>query len=83
MPRGRKPGYKVVKSLEPILDAPEVEHSEMSARDRENPDKLTGSDLRHLAHRLGLAKSSLESMPDEKIRMELKYITYRTYDAVE
>lgn len=55
-----------------------------SATDRENPDKLTGQDLRDLAHRRGLAKSSLASMPDDKIRRELKFITYRQYDdAVE
>lgn len=78
MPRGRKPGYKVIRK-DDLVDAPK----EVSAHERENPEKLTGSDLRHLAHRMGLSKSSLETMPDDKIRMELRYITYRTYDAVE
>lgn len=51
----------------------------LSAADRENPDKLSGDDLRALAHRRGLAKSVLATMPDEKIRMELRYITNRQY----
>ena len=56
----------------------------LSVSDRENPDKLTGSDLRALAHRRGLARSSLATMPDDKIRRELNFITNRQYDnAVE
>lgn len=51
----------------------------LTAADRENPDKLSGDDLRALAHRRGLAKSVLATMPDEKIRMELRYITNRQY----
>jgi len=52
----------------------------LSAADRENPDKLTGSDLRALAHRRGLARSDVERMDDEKIRTQLRYLTYRQYD---
>jgi len=64
--------------------APSKEVQVSPAADRENPDKLTGQDLRALAYRRGLAKSSLTSMPDDKIRRELKFITYRQYDnAVE
>ncbi len=64
--------------------SPQDEAPVVSATDRENPDKLTGSDLRALAYRRGLARSSLASMPDDKIRRELKLITYRQYDdAVE
>lgn len=56
----------------------------LSAYQRENPDALTGSDLRHLAYSRGIAKSQLASMSDEKIREQLKYLTYRQYDdAVE
>lgn len=66
------------------VPAPSKEAPVLSATDRENPDKLTGQDLRALAHRRGLARSSLTSMPDDKIRRELKFITYRQYDnAVE
>jgi hypothetical protein len=62
----------------------EVPAKVLSAIDRENPDKLSGQDLRELAYRRGLAKSSLMSMADDKIRSELKFITYRQYsDAVE
>lgn len=54
------------------------------AKDRENPDKLAGEALRVLAHRRGLARSSLPSMSDEKIREQLRLITYSQYeDAVE
>ena len=52
----------------------------MSAADRENPDKLTGEPLRKLAHSRGVAKSTLDTMPDEKIREQLRYITHRQYD---
>ena len=52
----------------------------MSASDRENPAKLTGADLRKLAHQRGLARSSLESMSDEKIREQLRYIVQRQYE---
>lgn len=53
---------------------------ELSAADRENPNKLTGQALRDLAHRRGMAKSILIDMPEEKIRMELRYITSRQYE---
>lgn len=50
------------------------------ARNEENPNKLTGADLRHLAFRRGVAKSSLERMTDEQIRLELSYLTRRQYE---
>lgn len=53
----------------------------LSAADRENPDKLSGEMLRALAHRRGLARSAVERMTDEKIRSELRYLTYRQYEA--
>jgi hypothetical protein len=73
------------RSSKPSPEAsPQDEPRVLSASDRENPDKLTGSDLHALAHRRGLARSSLATMPDDKIRRELKFITYRQYDnAVE
>lgn len=52
----------------------------LSAADRENPEKLSGSDLRELAHRRGLARSEVERMDDDKIRMQLRYLTHRQYD---
>ncbi len=51
----------------------------LSAADRENPDKLTGEALRTLAHRRGLARSAVQTMDDDKIRRELRYLTYRQY----
>ena len=52
----------------------------LSAADRENPAKLSGSDLRALAYRRGLAKSEVERMDDDKIRVQLRYLTHRQYD---
>lgn len=53
---------------------------ELSAADRENPEKLSGSDLRELAHRRGLARSEVERMDDDKIRVQLRYLIHRQYD---
>ena len=51
----------------------------LSASDRENPDKLAGDELRALAHRRGVSRSEAEHMPDDKLRMQLRYITNRQY----
>lgn len=51
----------------------------LSAADRENPEKLTGEALRVLAHRRGVARSEADAMSDEKLRMQLRYITNRQY----
>lgn len=51
----------------------------LSAADRENPDKLSGDDLRALAHRRGIARSEAAGMDDAKLRMQLRYITNRQY----
>lgn len=65
--------------VEPVA-ASDISPPVLSASDRENPNKLSGQALRDLAHRRGLAKSLLPSMSDEKIRTELRYLTYRQYD---
>jgi phage/plasmid primase-like uncharacterized protein len=80
--RGPKPGFKKAR------EAAAAQAVEVSApsfmptthADRENPDKISGDDLKALAHRRGIAKSLLSSMTDEKIRTELRYITHRQYD---
>ena len=51
----------------------------LSASDRENPDKLAGEDLRALAHRRGVSRSEAATMSDDKLRMQLRYITNRQY----
>jgi hypothetical protein len=51
----------------------------LSAADRENPDKLNGDALRELAHRRGVSRSEAANMSDEKLRMQLRYITQRQY----
>ncbi len=58
----------------------EASQEVLSAADRENPEKLSGSALHELAHKRGLARSAIETMSDEKIRNELRYIVYRQYD---
>jgi hypothetical protein len=67
-----KPGPKPKAKPEPEAPA--------SANDRENPDKLSGQALRDLAHQRGIALSTLCFMSDEKIRTQLRYITYRQYE---
>jgi len=85
--RGPKPGFKRARAEEgaEVQEAsapslPEQDLSALSAQDRENPDKLSGQALKALAHRRGLAKSTLDTMSDEKIRTQLRYITHRQYD---
>lgn len=62
------------------LVAEQPEMQALSAADRENPEKLAGSDLRDLAHKRGLARSEVERMDDDKIRIQLRYLTHRQYD---
>lgn len=74
--RGPQPGFKKARAEAEASAA----LSSLSAADRENPNKLTGQPLRELAYRRGLARSSLETMSDEKIREQLRYITHRQYE---
>jgi len=60
-----------------VAEQPEMQA--LSAADRENPEKLAGSDLRDLAHKRGLSRSEVERMDDDKIRMQLRYLTFRQY----
>jgi hypothetical protein len=69
-----------VVSPPPPAAPPKASKAVLSASDRENPNKLSGKPLRELAHRRGLAKSSLPTMSDEKIREQLRYMTHRQYD---
>ena len=50
------------------------------ATDRDFPNRLSGDALRELAHQRGLARSSLDSMTDAKIREQLRYILQRQYE---
>lgn len=79
-PKAKKPAT-VAPVVAPAPDPSAEQPKPLTAADRENPDKLSGDDLRALAHRRGLAKSVLATMPDEKIRMELRYITNRQYSS--
>lgn len=51
----------------------------LSAADRENPSKLSGDDLRALAHRRGIARSEAAGMSDEKLRQQLNLVINRQY----
>lgn len=61
-----------------VAEQPEMQA--LSAADRENPEKLSGSALRDMAHKRGLARSEVERMDDDKIRIQLRYLTHRQYD---
>ena len=80
--RSPKPGFKGLSegAAMPLsfalIEAPQPV---ISAADRENPNKLTGEALKRLAHRRGMSLSEMDGMPDEKIRMQLLYITNRQY----
>lgn len=76
--------WMVAKVTAPVFEAARAAPArpvkvEPTAADLENPEKLTGNALRELAHKRGLSRSELEGMPDEKIRMQLLYITNRQY----
>ncbi len=82
--RGPQPGFKAAAKAAPAVAPAAAEAAPpMSAQDRENPAKLSGEALKALAHRRGMARSSMADMSDEKIRVQLKYLTYRQYDPAE
>lgn len=85
----RRASSKVIREAV-AADAVTVDEAEplassepLSAADRENPDKLTGEALRALAHRRGVARSEADVMSDDKLRMQLRYITNRQYTEEE
>lgn len=72
----------VDSSAPPVKGAPRKRVIvELSAADRENPEKLTGPALHELAHRMGMSRSEIERLASDeaKIRMELRYLTNRCY----
>ena len=83
----KKPGLEQLM-LEPQGETPGVqlqtavvaESVPVRATDRDFPNRLSGDALRELAHQRGLAKSSLDSMTDTKIREQLRYILQRQYE---
>lgn len=80
LPAAKKPRAAAPKASDSNITAPAAEQPiVLSAADRENPEKLSGQALKDLAHRRGMAKSILATMPDDKIRMELRYIVNRQY----
>ena len=76
-PQGETPGVQVQTAVvaESVLEA-----VPLRAADRDFPNRLSGDALRELAHQRGLARSSLDSMSDTKIREQLRYILQRQYE---
>ena len=80
----KKPG------LEPLMLEPQGETAAVlesvpevvpvRATDRDFPNRVSGDALRELAHQRGLARSSLDTMTDTKIREQLRYILQRQYE---
>ncbi|HWH83242.1 MAG TPA: hypothetical protein VNU71_13510 [Burkholderiaceae bacterium] len=78
--------FAVVATLPVAQAAPEAEPAAaapapLTAADLENPSKVAGDQLRSLAHRLGMSRSEMADMTDERIRHELRYLTRRVYAA--
>jgi len=77
--RGPKKGWKkLLESDQPQGETLVVE-SVLTTEQRNNPKYLSGEDLRALAWSLGMAKSETSRMDDNKIREQLKYLTFRRY----
>ena len=72
-PQGETPGVQVQTAVV-------AESVPVRATDRDFPNRLSGDALRELAHQRGLARSSLVSMTDTKIREQLRYILQRQYE---
>ena len=72
-PQGETPGVQVQTAVV-------SESVPVRATDRDFPNRLSGDALRELAHQRGLARSSLVSMTDTKIREQLRYILQRQYE---
>lgn len=80
---GPKAGWKQQQASQSGAETPSTP-PHLTCEQRSNPSLLHGDDLRHLAHRLGIAKSDLSTMADDKIRLQLKYLINRRYsDATE
>lgn len=59
---------------------PAYDYSALNAAQRENPELLQGEDLRRFAFQRGISRSEAGRMSDQKLRMQLRYLTYRQYD---
>lgn len=80
---GPKAGWKQPQLSQSGAETPSTPQN-LTYEQRSNPAMLHGDDLRHLAYRLGMAKSDLSVMDDPKIRLQLKYLIHRQYnDAAE
>jgi hypothetical protein len=74
------PSTPVAQALELVVPAGS-DTPRLSATDRDNPAKVSGQELRVLAHQKGMARSLLDGMGDDKIREQLRYITQRQIEA--
>lgn len=78
---GPKAGWKRQQLSQSGAEMPSTP-TNLTFEQRSNPAMLQGDDLRHLAYRLGMAKSELSTMDDAKIRFQLKYLINRQYSDV-
>lgn len=72
-------------ALAPVLAAPspffappkqlKLTGPQLTAWQRQNPKMLSGDALKDLGYRNGMARSQMDSMSDEKIRLSLSFIT--------
>lgn len=47
---------------------------------RDNPDYLAGDVLRQFANERGMSRSEVDSMTDDKVREQLRYLVSRQYE---
>lgn len=72
--------HKEPIAVAPPAAGPAYDYDSLSAADRENPERLQGEDLRRLAHQRGISRSESGRMSDQKLREQLRFISYRQYD---
>jgi len=64
----------------PPAQQPEQDLSLLASHERENPDRLYGSALRHFAWQRGLSRSEMEGWSDEKVREQVQIVIRRQYN---
>ena len=77
-PAAQQPAPDVPPAPPAVEAEGSAEH--VPAHRRENPEFLTGDELRALAHRRGIAKSEAARLSDEKLREQLRYRDYAQYE---
>lgn len=76
----------VTAALAALTDAPPpaavvLPVAALSHADRNNPDRLSGDELRTYARQFGLSRSECEGMSDARLREQIRYAVYRRYES--